>query len=219
MILAECGECGTGHRLADDTAGRRFRCNHCRATVTVPGKKTVGPRRTRSRNTRASASDWSAADDDFDDFEDDWDVDRTSRRRADRRPTRAGRTRSGRTGNDNLFDSYVNNPAYWLGVPFAAALVCGLLGLLAAGPGFVISVGIILIAMVIAFAAGVHGLILAFRESPACGLMMMFVPFYALYYLITRWETQRPSFILQVSMVIGIFLQFGVMIMIATPHA
>ena len=38
-------------------------------------------------------------------------------------------------------------------------------------------------------------LVLPFQESAACGLMCMFVPFYALYYLITRWDAMRGPFL------------------------
>ena len=38
--------------------------------------------------------------------------------------------------------------------------------------------------------------IIAFRESTSCGLLYMFLPFYSIYYAITRWsETKKPFLI------------------------
>lgn len=50
------------------------------------------------------------------------------------------------------------------------------------------------------FFMAVHGqiwfLVNSFREDAVCGLLNMFVPFYSLYYLITRWEEQWRPFTL-----------------------
>ena len=35
----------------------------------------------------------------------------------------------------------------------------------------------------------------AFGESTSCGLLCMFVPFYAVYYAITRWEDTKKPFV------------------------
>src|SRR5207244_2783805 len=54
----------------------------------------------------------------------------------------------------------------------------------------------VLIVVLMATVAGFWHLIIAFQEGPMCGLLCLFVPFYSLYYLITRWdETQRPFFL------------------------
>ena len=42
--------------------------------------------------------------------------------------------------------------------------------------------------------AVVLALIIPFRESATCGLCYIFVPFYGLYYLITRWQDMKYAF-------------------------
>jgi hypothetical protein len=70
-----------------------------------------------------------------------------------------------------------------------AAAVVGLLAVAMAYAGahtrFLI---IALIGVILILGGGTYNLVLAFRESPACGLCYLFVPFYALYYLLSRWE-------------------------------
>jgi hypothetical protein len=45
------------------------------------------------------------------------------------------------------------------------------------------------------YLAGLIGMLLtAFRESSACGLMYLFVPFYGLYYLLTRFDDMKKPF-------------------------
>jgi hypothetical protein len=51
---------------------------------------------------------------------------------------------------------------------------------------------------------GLRMVIVAFQESTQCGLLYLFLPFYALYYLITRWERMGGYFLMNLmySMVI-----------------
>ena len=39
-------------------------------------------------------------------------------------------------------------------------------------------------------------LIIAFRESTSCGLLYMFLPFYSIYYPITRWAKTKKPFLI-----------------------
>src|SRR5262249_55975817 len=50
-------------------------------------------------------------------------------------------------------------------------------------------------------------LIVAFNESLICGLLSMFMPFYGLYYLITRWDRCRGWFLTSLA---GFALMCGV---------
>jgi hypothetical protein len=61
----------------------------------------------------------------------------------------------------------------------------GMLLLIAAGASF----------LVLWLYAALGMLALPWQESAACGLMCMFVPFYALYYLITRWDAMKGPFL------------------------
>lgn len=58
-----------------------------------------------------------------------------------------------------------------------------------------------------AFVFGVRLLIIAFTESVACGLMYLFVPFYGLYYVITRWDQCGKLFM--ITFFLSIIQQFG----------
>ncbi|MFH1560904.1 MAG: hypothetical protein ABID84_05830 [Chloroflexota bacterium] len=52
-------------------------------------------------------------------------------------------------------------------------------------------------------AGGIWMIILAFRESVGCGLLYLFMPFYSLYYLFSRWDEMRKPFIV---FVVGIVM-------------
>lgn len=198
MILAECGECGASHKLADDSAGRRFRCNHCRAAVTVPGRRAGTRTKSRSQSSprrKSRPPRRESMSEDFEDDGDDQDFDRSPRRRSRRRQTR-GPSRS----SDSVFNSYADNPAYWLGLPFGLALCVSLLAWLSPAAGWIVGIGVIVICGIIATVSGLHILVQAFQESAVCGFMMLFVPFYALFYLVTRWDKQRVPFTVNLSM-------------------
>jgi hypothetical protein len=61
---------------------------------------------------------------------------------------------------------------------------------------------------IVAAASGLHLLILAFKEDVLTGVLYFFVPFYSLYYVITRWDRCRRSFLIAVAA--GLFAQLGV---------
>ncbi len=42
---------------------------------------------------------------------------------------------------------------------------------------------------------GIWMLVIAFQEGVVQGLLYLFVPFYAIYYLITRWEQCKKPFL------------------------
>lgn len=208
MIVAECGECLTSHNLADDAAGRRFRCKECRATVTAPGTRS-GQRRSRTASAQRRRKNSARSSSAFDDFDDEsFDGRGSARRGAGSRNQRrrSGGARRRAASDQNFFSSYVNKLHLWLGVPAGIALFVGLVCMLSAWAGQVVSVGVILICALLMLVSNVHFLVLAFQESIGCGLMVLFVPFYAVYYLITRWETQRPPFVLNLSMTVAVLL-------------
>lgn len=46
---------------------------------------------------------------------------------------------------------------------------------------------------------GIRILIVAFRESTACGLMCLFIPFYQLFYVISRWDMCGGYFLMSIA--------------------
>lgn len=98
---------------------------------------------------------------------------------------------------------------WMLGGPVATGLMALLAGLILVG---VIVVGISLgsvagtlamgavgLGVILMFIGSIGSLVVAFQESAVCGLMFLFVPFYALYYLITRWDLVRRPFLINLA--------------------
>ena len=62
------------------------------------------------------------------------------------------------------------------------------------------------VALVLGFAGAVWLLVLAFREKMMHGFCCMLVPFYAFYYVATRWEDTKVAFILQLLHVVNVII-------------
>ena len=41
--------------------------------------------------------------------------------------------------------------------------------------------------------------LIAFKASLSCGLLFAFIPFYAIYYIITRWEQSKEPLIIHLA--------------------
>ncbi|MEO6807686.1 MAG: hypothetical protein ABI353_01050, partial [Isosphaeraceae bacterium] len=65
--------------------------------------------------------------------------------------------------------------------------------------GMVMSVVALLVAMVMIGTGAIWGLVLSFMESALCGLLYLFLPFYGLYYIITRWDEMRRPVLLNLA--------------------
>lgn len=237
MIPCECGGCGSTYKVKDVNAGKRFQCKYCDSMVKVPAegkssRKSAGggpPKRRRKAGRQQPESDdyedysadeydsygddgYDDAYDDYDSFDDDQDNYARSPRRQPatkkkNRKTRRSNRRS--SSGDSLGQRYVGNPLLWIGVPFGMGLLSAIVALVS-GPGALIVAGLVAIfAGLVCIACGVHAIIMAFKEDPVCGLMIMIVPFYGLYYVITRWDEQREPFVIQLSMILMMLLTFG----------
>ena len=80
-------------------------------------------------------------------------------------------------------------------VMFGTVACAAVLALLVPSTGMLLMVAAGASFLILWLYAALGMLVLPFQESAACGLMCMFVPFYALYYLITRWDTMRGPFL------------------------
>lgn len=58
---------------------------------------------------------------------------------------------------------------------------------------FIVLTGLIVVALYLI--GGIGMLVTPFRESVACGLMYLFLPFYGLYYLVSRWDAMKRWFL------------------------
>lgn len=76
-VSVVCDDCGKDHRVADDSAGKKFRCRGCQSVLTVPSPKKASPKavalpKKPARKERAPEPDYEDYDDDdtedYDDF-------------------------------------------------------------------------------------------------------------------------------------------------------
>lgn len=86
-------------------------------------------------------------------------------------------------------------------VPWGTIITClvGAAVVIVAGAVFVfpILLPVVLVVFGIAsillqFVGGIGCLVRAFQEDTACGLMYLFLPFYGLYYVVSRWDDVHP---------------------------
>jgi hypothetical protein len=86
-----------------------------------------------------------------------------------------------------------------------AIIAASILSLIAAVGLFVPVLGLVLVVAVgglsnlVGVVGGIWLLIVAFDEDSLCGMLMLIVPFYGLYYLIDRWDGSWPFWLVAVS--------------------
>ncbi len=66
------------------------------------------------------------------------------------------------------------------------------------------------VSFALCFVASIWLLLLAFGESFLCGILYWFLPFYSLFYVITRWQRCRKPSVLLIISILGIVI-FGLM--------
>lgn len=71
--------------------------------------------------------------------------------------------------------------------------------------------GVVLVAVGLMLYGSLGMIIIPFCESVACGLMNLFVPFYGLYYLVTRQDAMKGAFLANLSGV-GVLILMAVML-------
>ncbi len=194
MIEVRCPGCEALLRIRDELRGKTGACPKCKSRVHIPGHaegfdvvvedNVRVPVIRAQRQTALLPPPRQVRE--YDEYEDE--RPRPVRRRRRRRQFDGG-------------NAIVIGVSAALGV----GLLCCVLSLLHWGFAF----PAILIGMALGATGGIWHLVLAFQEDPICGIMCMFVPFYSLYYLITRWdETMRP-FLVNLA---GTFLLFAAFI-------
>lgn len=105
---------------------------------------------------------------------------------------------------------------YFAGLTLAVGFAVGMVMIPQKTAFLVLGASIIGLAGIAQFYFYIRMLIVAFSESAACGLMFMFVPFYGLYYIITRWSDVGPFFMMQL---MASFIQgFGMLVIFVGPY-
>ena len=227
-ITVTCNNCLSEYNIRETNAGKKFACKQCGEMCSVPrlnksrqrsqpSSRNRGPEPRRKKRPQYE-DDYEEYDDyeadgydEYDDYEDD-DYDYAPRRskpvRKTRKSSKKKKPRHSSSGliesGDNIFETYTSNAVLWVGIPFAIALLIAVFSLVVGPASMFAMMIVVIVGCVVSAASGLHSLILAFREDVACGLMIMFVPFYNLYYLVTRWEEQRGPFLMQLSMILMI---------------
>jgi len=215
-----CDGCGKSYQVDDSLAGKRVKCKSCAFIMNVPAPtRTPPPRGSASPANRPELKSFGAPEPPQASAKprpspsapgpsniyglDEEVMEEAARPSYDdefdappmRRPgkVKARRNQGVRDGSIPGF----SGPMLWVNLVFLGLII--LLGLASlatpvAFPFFVIVAG--LTALALSGIAFIWFLKISFGESAACGLMFLFLPFYSLYYLISRWpEMKRPFLI------------------------
>ena len=201
-VKFQCGQCGTSYEVSEKYAGKRVKCRQCQAAVQVPeaivelgdadmdtsvagplagllDEELAGGPALPGVGSAAAGSPFAASGP----------VPRTA-------PAGGGRRSEG--------GSPRRKPKRQMKVPRSAVAVgvCVLivllglaippLGALVGAVAVIGGVGLLLVGSL--WCLGVP-----FQEDILCGLMYLFVPFYSLYYLITRWPEMRKPFLVSLA--------------------
>ena len=160
-IEVDCPACFVPYRLKDEFAGKRIKCKQCGAVVPVPrpGRQAVA------------------------EAEEPWDETPEEPQRP--APGRAKKKRKKKAASGG-------GPPLGLvlglgGAALGLVLLLGIVGIFWTPALALLSIGGMIIGMALCLVGGVACLIAAFNEDPICGVMWIFVPFYSLYYVITRF--------------------------------
>jgi hypothetical protein len=101
--------------------------------------------------------------------------------------------------------------AYLIGLCMLIAFATMMLLLSLKTALFATGIMLICLADCVILYSGIRLIILAFQESPVQGLLYLFVPFYALFYIVTRWDRCSEFFLLNLGGVALVGLGLGMM--------
>lgn len=207
--------CGKALQVKAELSGRRLKCPACGGTVSVPGgaaKTTDARSQSDTDNSNPDplglvgiASEFPLSDNDFGGRslkptrEPSPIASPAYAAAASFNPTKTGQAASERVSN--------LEPRQFLFVGAGVtALMVAVAGLLLPSLGLLVGGAISLLAILPGVVGALWILILAFDEDLLCGVLYLFLPFYSLYYVVTRWENAPPFWLLGGS----IAAQFGV---------
>jgi DNA-directed RNA polymerase subunit RPC12/RpoP len=211
MIEFFCANCGWKYEKDQSLAGKKARCKECGHVFVIPRPSCVAssassaPASSPQRRRPAAHPAYEAVDDPYglDDVppvlksaaplpvteDEDFVV---PRRVHPRQPKPKGTVRS--RGNDGIpFFDGLSGTAYLLlfGVVVGATVLA-----LNCPPSIALALtsGALLIPVALWVYADIGYIVVPFRESYLCGVMNLFIPFYGLYYLVSRWDAMRGAF-------------------------
>jgi hypothetical protein len=222
MITVSCTGCQHEYRVADDKAGKRFKCRDCGDICTVPAAKrrkpgsSATPKR-RKPKKQAPRDEWeddtASSSDDYESYDDygtddgGYDTDdggyddyepARSRRKSPSRSGKATKKKRKASKSDDGGRFSFTSPLVWLGYPVAALLLTVAALFIVPVVGAILAVILVIVGLLLGLVGGILSIVGAFKEDVVCGLLYLFVPFYSLYYLVTRWEQQKNAFLMNV---------------------
>jgi ribosomal protein S27E len=188
-IHVTCDSCFMNYQLKDELAGRKVRCKHCQSIIEVPrvGKPTI----------EAEDDHW------FDEPDEPADAPAPVRRKKKGKKKRL-REREGSSG-------FRLGIVAVIGMAFVGlfVLMC-LVGIVWRPLWSVLGMGTAVVGGGLALVGGIGILMAAFEEDTICGVMYLVVPFYGLYYIVTRiaevWKLVLMNIGGAVLLVVGMML-------------
>lgn len=166
-IQVTCDSCFMNYQLKDELAGRKVRCKQCKEIIEVPrpGAKRVGP------------------------AEDPWMEEDDEPAEAPRAPAPARKKKKKRKkARSESSSGFRFGVIAILGIVFAGlfVLMC-LVGFLVPTVHAVLGGGTALVGGGLMLIGAIGVMMAAFEEDVMCGVMYLLVPFYPLYFIITRF--------------------------------
>jgi WD40 repeat protein len=221
-ITFPCTECGQKYQVGQELAGKRMKCRKCGALQPIPVPRAttapVAPQAEFAARPPARPRPTASPRPAFDPFERDgpapaanpYDdvyglgdapLKRATVAQAEDlvppRPGRSGRPRSTVKPSDG--DQFGRIAVISAGVGAGLFLSLAVVGLFTQA-GAVALIGLTaVVATLLMMGGGIWAIVNAFREDVVCGILYLFLPFYPLYYLITRWSDQWRPFVTQLA--------------------
>lgn len=189
-IAVTCSGCDKSYQVKDEFAGKKVRCPQCQAVVTIGQPQ---PATAKGRKAAAKADEYEDYPDDVEDYGDDDDYFDEPRvlKEAPRLKAKRAKVKAKKRGERS---EPLQIP--W-GLILSGILICGLV--LAGGLIFIFPPAAIALAILVVIAGwglgivgGIGLIVRAFQEDVVCGILYIFVPFYWLYYLVSRWDDNYP---------------------------
>ena len=186
-ISFACPSCSATCTVDDIHIGKRGRCKHCGAIFTIPNPESA------EADNYALAEPAQRARPNHDVLSESVFLPPRSRSAAQPGPVR--REWSDEPALVASKAHYSPSEVRWKTWLISAAIALGLIMAIATlVPGGTSFVGIVLVvlSLILGPVGGLGALYRVFSEEVLCGLLFLFLPFYDVYYIVTRWDDMWP---------------------------
>ncbi|HVV99346.1 MAG TPA: prolyl oligopeptidase family serine peptidase [Planctomycetaceae bacterium] len=199
-ISVDCPGCGRTYNLNEKYAGKKVRCTDCKTAMQVPAAEAEevatafdswDEEESAPAPKRKTISRRSAVAQDDDDSEHDFETTESHRVPSKAKPARKKKKkRKSGSGLKLPTEFTVGHFCGLLAILFLCCVPVMFFGMV---PALVCVLGWMIAWVIALLVAAIWLLVIAFQEDAICGLLCIFVPFYQLYFIISRWSlTYRP---------------------------